>query len=69
MKILGKIACLLALAALLCPVHAPAEQEALRYYYLNPCEHCSPEADFDKTIEREKAHSHEWGGRTVGGCS
>lgn len=30
---------------------------------------CSPEADFDKTIEREKAHSHEWGGRTVGGCS
>ncbi len=30
-------------------------------------ENCSPEADFDKTIEREKAHSREWGGRTVGG--
>lgn len=29
---------------------------------------CSPEADFDKTIAWEKAHSHEWGGRTVGGC-
>ncbi len=29
---------------------------------------CSPEADFDKTIAREKAHSREWGGRTVGGC-
>ena len=26
---------------------------------------CSPEADFDKTIEREKACSPEWGGRTV----
>lgn len=30
-------------------------------------EGCSPEADFDKTIEREKAHSREWGGR-VAGC-
>ena len=29
---------------------------------------CSPEADFDRTIAREKAHSREWGGRTVGGC-
>ena len=52
MKILEKIACLLALAALLCPVHAPAEQEALRYYYLNPCEHCSPEADFAERFRR-----------------
>lgn len=30
---------------------------------------CSPEADFDKTIEYEKAHSREWGGRMVGGCA
>ncbi len=30
---------------------------------------CSPEADFDKTIAWEKAHSREWGGRMVGGCS
>ena len=29
---------------------------------------CSPLADFDKTIEREKLHSAEWGGRCVGGC-
>lgn len=27
-------------------------------------QNCAPEADFDKTIERERAHSHEWGGRT-----
>ncbi|PJJ42644.1 DUF763 domain-containing protein [Hallerella succinigenes] len=27
---------------------------------------CSPLADFDKTIAHEKAHSEEWGGRTVG---
>ena len=26
---------------------------------------CEPMADFDATIAREKAHSHEWGGRTV----
>ena len=26
---------------------------------------CSPQADFDKTIAREKEHSIEWGGRTV----
>ncbi|MBQ2549344.1 MAG: DUF763 domain-containing protein [Treponema sp.] len=26
---------------------------------------CSPQADFDKTIAREKEHSLEWGGRTV----
>ncbi len=26
---------------------------------------CEPLADFDKTIEHEKAHSQEWGGRTV----
>lgn len=30
-------------------------------------QNCSPEADFDKTIARERAHSHEWGGRTVSG--
>lgn len=30
---------------------------------------CAPEADFDKTIEHERLHSHEWGGRTVSGCS
>ncbi len=29
-------------------------------------EHCSPEADFNATIARERAHSKEWGGRTVG---
>lgn len=29
-------------------------------------ENCSPLADFDKTIEREKANSKRWGGRTVG---
>lgn len=29
-------------------------------------ENCSPLADFDKTIGRERAHSKEWGGRTVG---
>ncbi|MBR4247251.1 MAG: DUF763 domain-containing protein [Treponema sp.] len=28
---------------------------------------CSPQADFDKTIAREKEHSIEWGGRTVSG--
>ncbi len=27
-------------------------------------ENCSPEADFDKTIAHERAHSKEWGGRT-----
>lgn len=27
---------------------------------------CSPLADFEKTIAHEKAHSKEWGGRTVG---
>lgn len=32
-------------------------------------ENCEPMADFDATIERERAHSHEWGGRTVGGDS
>lgn len=26
---------------------------------------CEPLADFDKTIEHEKSHSQEWGGRTV----
>ena len=26
---------------------------------------CSPLADFEKTLEHEKAHSKEWGGRTV----
>ena len=26
--------------------------------------HCSPEADFNATIARERAHSKEWGGRT-----
>lgn len=29
---------------------------------------CAPEADFDAAIAWEKQHSHEWGGRTVGGC-
>lgn len=28
---------------------------------------CSPLADFERTLAREKAHSAEWGGRTVGG--
>lgn len=27
-------------------------------------ENCNPLADFDKTIEREREHSKEWGGRT-----
>ncbi|MBO4705566.1 MAG: DUF763 domain-containing protein [Spirochaetaceae bacterium] len=27
---------------------------------------CEPEADFDAVIERERRHSKEWGGRTVG---
>ena len=26
---------------------------------------CSPEADFEKTIQNEKKHSKEWGGKTV----
>ena len=26
--------------------------------------HCDPQADFDATLAREKAHSKEWGGRT-----
>ena len=30
-------------------------------------QNCSPEADFDRTIEHERAHSHEWGGRTCSG--
>ncbi len=29
--------------------------------------HCSPQADFDATLAYEKAHSHEWGGRTCMG--
>lgn len=29
-------------------------------------EFCEPLADFDKTLEHEKSHSKEWGGRTVG---
>ena len=28
---------------------------------------CQPIADFDKTIERERKYSAEWGGKTVGG--
>ena len=28
---------------------------------------CDPLADFDATIAREKAHSHDWGGRTCMG--
>lgn len=32
---------------------------------LNIEAHCEPEADFEKTLEYEKAHSKEWGGRTV----
>lgn len=28
---------------------------------------CSPEADFDKTLQHEREHSHEWGGRTCEG--
>lgn len=35
---------------------------------LNIEKNCAPEADFEATIAREKQHSHEWGGRTVGGC-
>jgi hypothetical protein len=30
-------------------------------------ENCEPEADFDKTLERERNLSHEWGGRTCSG--
>lgn len=30
-------------------------------------ENCSPLADFDKTIEREREHSKEWGGMTCSG--
>jgi uncharacterized protein len=30
-------------------------------------QNCAPEADFYKTLERERTHSHEWGGRTVSG--
>lgn len=30
-------------------------------------ENCSPQADFDAVMERERRNSHEWGGRTVGG--
>lgn len=30
-------------------------------------QNCNPEADFDKTIEHERALSHEWGGRTCSG--
>ena len=29
-------------------------------------EQCEPDADFDAVIERERRHSKEWGGRTVG---
>jgi len=29
-------------------------------------ENCSPQADFDAVMERERRNSHEWGGRTVG---
>lgn len=29
-------------------------------------QNCAPEADFDKTIEHERKHSAEWGGRTCG---
>jgi hypothetical protein len=32
-------------------------------------QNCKPEADFDKTIEHERALSHEWGGRTCSGKS
>lgn len=28
-------------------------------------ENCSPQADFDAVMERERRNSHEWGGRTV----
>jgi uncharacterized protein len=28
---------------------------------------CEPEADFEKTIEHERTHSHSWGGRTCSG--
>ncbi len=35
---------------------------------LNIERNCAPEADFEATIARERQHSHEWGGRTVGGC-
>ncbi len=30
-------------------------------------QNCEPEADFEKTLEHERAHSHEWGGRTCSG--
>ena len=29
-------------------------------------EQCEPDADFDAVIERERRHSKEWGGKTVG---
>lgn len=32
---------------------------------LNIEQNCSPQADFDATISREREHSKEWGGRTV----
>ena len=32
-------------------------------------QNCAPEADFEKTLERERIHSHEWGGRTCTGKS
>ena len=32
-------------------------------------QNCAPEADFDKTLEHERIHSHEWGGRTCTGKS
>lgn len=30
-------------------------------------ENCSPQADFDAVMERERRNSHEWGGRAVAG--
>lgn len=30
-------------------------------------QNCAPEADFEKTLEHEREHSHEWGGRTCMG--
>ena len=52
MKLLERIAFLLLSALLLDLACALAEQETLRYFFLNPCESCSPEEDFARDYER-----------------
>ena len=44
------------------------KNECLQRLHKTACEieaHCQPQADFDAVIAHEKAHSKEWGGRTV----